>query len=53
MAKKSEEVKNGLVEEVVVEKTPVAEKAPTQNVEINKPESQVATPGHATRGFRG
>lgn len=53
MAKKSEEVKNGLVAEVVVEKAPATEKAPTQNVELNKTESKEATPGHATRAFRG
>ena len=53
MSKKSEEVKNGLVEEaVVVQQAPTKEvSAPSQKVEQKK--SEQSAPGHATRAFRG
>jgi hypothetical protein len=55
MSKKSEEVKNGLVEDSVVsQETPAQEvSAPSQKVELKKPDAQEVTPGHGTRAFRG
>ncbi len=53
MSKKSEEVKNGLVEEAVVVQEASAQEisAPTQKVEEKK--TNTVSPGHATRAFRG
>lgn len=52
MAKKSEEVKNGLVEETVENTVDATQEAPAVDVALNQPVSQVETPGHATRAFR-
>ena len=56
MAKKNEEVKNGLVEEAVentVDATQhVAEEAPAKEVALNQSVKEVKSPGHATRAFR-
>lgn len=51
MSKK--EVKNGLVEETVETTVETTQDAPTQKVEVVKPDAQESTPGHATRAFRG
>ena len=51
MAKKSEEVKNGLVENQEVDTVETAQ--PTQDVALNEVPVQAETPGHTTRAFRG
>jgi len=53
MAKKSEEVKNGLVDEKVAVENTVVDNLPAQKVELNAAEEEVPSPGHATRAFRG
>ncbi len=56
MAKKSEEVKNGLVDEAVentVDATQhVVDEATKEDVALNQAVEEVKTPGHATRAFR-
>jgi len=49
----SKKVKNGLVDEVVVETSTAVDQLPTQVVETNEVAEEVASPGHATRAFRG
>ena len=50
----SKKVKNGLVDEVVVVETSTAvDQLPTQVVDTNEVAEEVASPGHATRAFRG
>jgi hypothetical protein len=50
MAKAKEEVKSGLVENVVVEKAPVVKNVPEVVEEVK--ETVVQDPGNTTRGFR-
>jgi hypothetical protein len=50
MAKAKEEAKSGLVENVVVEKAPVAKEVPAAVEEVKQ--EVVQDPGNSTRGFR-
>jgi hypothetical protein len=50
MAKAKEEVKSGLVENVVVEKAPVVKNVPVALEEVKEP--VVQDPGNTTRAFR-
>lgn len=53
MAKKTEEVKNGLVAETVETTAETTQDVPTQKAELNEVPVQTETPGHTTRAFRG
>lgn len=52
MAKKSEKVKNELVENEVVKTTVAPNQSPAQKVETEEV-NQLSSPGHSSRAFRG